>query len=207
MTEPSPPSSSGQDKLPPPGPPSSATATLQPSLPLDEPAAPATPFETANDAALDHQRTIERTTSSTSTPRLFPIRSVVYPSSKARQSGSHELNALQSPVSGSQPSGGAPSVDNLASPSKPRSLDPFLEEPTSHPKFQADDDVTTHRVGDASSTAGSLRSERQYAFTSRFEHETTADGEHLVITGREGKITRCEDEVRASVLPRNRQRG
>ncbi|BGP57501.1 hypothetical protein JCM8202v2_005145 [Rhodotorula sphaerocarpa] len=43
----------------------------------------------------------------------------------------------------------------------------------------------------AGSTAGSNQS---YVMTSRFEHKVTDDGEHLILTGREGELQRCEDE-------------
>lgn len=46
-------------------------------------------------------------------------------------------------------------------------------------------------------TGGSSSSERPMLMTSRFEHKVTEDGQHLVITGREGELERCEDEVRS----------
>ncbi|GAA5836366.1 hypothetical protein JCM9279_000365 [Rhodotorula babjevae] len=43
-------------------------------------------------------------------------------------------------------------------------------------------------------TGDSSGSDRPILMTSRFEHTVTADGQHLVITGREGALERCEDE-------------
>jgi len=36
--------------------------------------------------------------------------------------------------------------------------------------------------------------------TMRFEHVQLDDGEHHVIIGREGKLTKCEDEVHSKVV-------
>lgn len=52
------------------------------------------------------------------------------------------------------------------------------------------------RYESAARYAGSTSpSDRSYIMTSRFEHQVTADGEHIVLTGREGDLQRCEDEV------------
>lgn len=46
----------------------------------------------------------------------------------------------------------------------------------------------------ASETGSSIRSGAEPLLTVRFEHQETEDG-HMIITGREGEIQRCEDEV------------
>jgi hypothetical protein len=52
------------------------------------------------------------------------------------------------------------------------------------------------RYESAARDAGSASpSDRSYIMTSRFEHQVTGDGEHIVLTGREGELQRCEDEV------------
>lgn len=56
------------------------------------------------------------------------------------------------------------------------------------------------RYESAARDAGSTSpSDRSYIMTSRFEHQVTADGEHIVLTGREGELQRCEDEVSLSM--------
>ena len=41
-----------------------------------------------------------------------------------------------------------------------------------------------------------------YPLTTRFSHTVTVDGSNLVVTGRDGKLERCEDEVSSlSLLP------
>lgn len=55
------------------------------------------------------------------------------------------------------------------------------------------------RYESAARQAGSTTpSDQSYIMTSRFEHQVTADGEHIVLTGREGELQRCEDEVSLS---------
>lgn len=54
-------------------------------------------------------------------------------------------------------------------------------------------------VGDDSqetqSRSASSASSRPLILTSRFEHQVTDDGEILILTGREGQLMNCEDEV------------
>ena len=44
-------------------------------------------------------------------------------------------------------------------------------------------------------------SSNSYPLTTRFSHTVTVDGSNLVVTGRDGKLERCEDEVSDSLLP------
>lgn len=49
---------------------------------------------------------------------------------------------------------------------------------------------------DLRSSIMSGSTEKPLILTTRFEHEVTDSGESLVLTGREGHLERCEDEVR-----------
>lgn len=121
-------------------------------------------------------------------------------------------------------------VSRVASDQKPRSLDDFLEEPTTHAKIgdpEPEDDggegpseTSNVQVQDfapspeeeaeeyearrrkphiegalTESTAKTSSSDMPLLMTSRFEHQTGEDGEVLVLTGREGELEKCEDEV------------
>jgi hypothetical protein len=106
---------------------------------------------------------------------MFTYRSVLHYNAK----GKDRSNSLSS----------APPSD--FSPPKPPSLDPFLPEPTTH----RDDDVSTPVSGAPKSGAGSVSSEKPFVMTSRFKHTTGEDGTHYVLTGRDEKLEKCEDEV------------
>jgi hypothetical protein len=72
---------------------------------------------------------------------------------------------------------------------KPPSLDPFLSEPTTHAKAE----LQQLEAEEGASSAGG--SDVQLFLSERFEHQEGEDGDHYIVTGRNGQIERCEDEV------------
>lgn len=132
---------------------------------------------------------------SSTTPRIFPTRSVRHPSTKhpsAARSGSGSLRKSEVPA---EPSTSSSPVDVLASPFlASQSLNEGLPELTTHAEKGGDVDTgqqdgTVASRGDTGSVAS-----LQY-LTTRFEHAVGEDGGHLVLTGRDGELQRCEDEV------------
>lgn len=121
-----------------------------------------------------------------SSTRIYPIKSVAHPSMRARR------NSAATSASGPLSPRPLSPVESLPSSTgaKPPSLDPFLPEPTSHAKAE-------HAAAEegASSAGGSLQSENQLFMSERFEHQEGEDGDHYIVTGRNGQIERCEDEV------------
>ena len=122
------------------------------------------------------------------TTRMYPLKTVQHPRRKADSDTSSK--PLLSP-------GMASDVGSKGSYTRPMSLDPFLDEPTTGKRRSESD-----RVG-ASSATDTLPSEGAFQFSSRFEHQIDEAGQHLIITGRDGVLQKCEDEVsrcaRASV--------
>ncbi|KAM0747420.1 hypothetical protein T439DRAFT_329151 [Meredithblackwellia eburnea MCA 4105] len=182
-----------------------------------------------------------------SAARMFPIRSVAYPSgSKQRRTSSTDTASATDAPSGPPQSpsgniyiGSGPSISSLSSPpispTSPGgrgmhlSLDPFLSEPTMQARKEAeqaavaapnaaagfggasarpaglpgtplagDDKTEAPSPGDQSSTTGlgggtSVQG-GDFIMTTRFEHAETKEGGIWVLTGRDGKLERCEDE-------------
>lgn len=140
-----------------------------------------------------------RRPSLSSSARIFPIKSVAHPPKRA---GSEQHQDDNGGSRGNATSSTAKPSPVLASPSehpstesKPASLDPYLDQPTTHEKY--DDDRGGGGQGDTASTTqdGSMSSDKLFHMTTRFEHKVGDDGEHLVVTGRNAQIQRCEDEV------------
>lgn len=112
---------------------------------------------------------------------IYPLKSVAHPATRSASSTNGDA-ASSRPLS---------PVESVGSSLPPRSLDPYLSEPTNHHKAEwaaAADDGTN-------SSNGSLASNARHFLSTRLEHQEE-DGEHYIITGRDGEIVRCEDEVR-----------
>jgi hypothetical protein len=60
-------------------------------------------------------------------------------------------------------------------------------------------DSDAHETGRSGGSSSGYPSSDEPLITFRFEHREDGDGHHVVI-GREGKLSRCEDEVRTSTL-------
>lgn len=166
----------------------STSAASSPPTPASYPFPPP-----ADDGGSDDRPTpFTRRPSLSNTARIFPIKSVTHPSRRRDSDSNHrpslkpQLNGVTSPVLTS------PS-EHSSQGSKPASLDPYLDQPTTHARYQ-DNEI------EKASTAGgeSLSSDKLFHMTTRFEHKVGEDGEHLVVTGRNAQIQRCEDEVSPS---------
>lgn len=141
---------------------------------------------------------------------MYPIRSVLYPTSKTtpalRRSDSQSTNA-----SGR---GGSPPMSPTQSNGGITSLDHYLEDPPSHPKREDTEAERREASGEngvggsgapASSLAGEAAEESaasDFVMTTRFEHTVNEDGSNYVLTGRGGQLDNCEDEVRCLALLR-----
>lgn len=119
-----------------------------------------------------------------SSTRIYPIKSVAHPSMRARRNSA--ATSASGPLS-PRPLSPVESVPSSLG-AKPASLDPFLPEPTTHAKAE----LLGEAEEDASSAGGS---DLQLFMSERFEHQEGEDGDHYIVTGRNGQIERCEDEV------------
>ncbi|ORY55950.1 hypothetical protein BCR35DRAFT_355672 [Leucosporidium creatinivorum] len=148
------------------------------------PTAPATPpvgSATAPPPPFERRPSI---TGSSST-RIYPIKSVAHPSMRARRNSA--ATSASGPLS-PRPLSPVESVPSSVD-VKPPSLDPFLPQPTTHEK------VTQLEEEEGASSAGwSRQSDTQLFMSERFEHQEGEDGDHYIVTGRNGQIERCEDE-------------
>lgn len=135
---------------------------------------------------------------SSTAPRFFPTRSVRHPSTKrpsAERTHSGSQLKSEAPLEASTTSSayGAPAASPFAV-SQPQSLDDVLPEPTAHGKKEIDGEYS-HQDGASASRAGTASVASLQYLTTRFEHTVGEDGTHLVLTGRDGELQRCEDEV------------
>lgn len=124
--------------------------------------------------------------------RIYPFKSVQHPSARHRRDSaardSHN-NPPLSPRPFSDEGSAGSSVNGMGM--KPKSLDPFLEEPTTGEREDEKDPELA-----SSATGETMSSDRAFLMSTRFEHQEGEDGEHLVITGRNGQIETCAEEVR-----------
>lgn len=120
--------------------------------------------------------------------RIYPIKSVAHPSRRARRNSA--ATSASGPLS-PRPHSPVESVPSSLG-AKPASLDPFLSEPTTHARAEVPE---AEAEEGASSAGGSRQSDLQLFMSERFEHQEGEDGDHYIVTGRNGQIERCEDEV------------
>lgn len=166
--------------LPPP-PPSSPTS-MDRDNPLVSPAGSSTSTSSSYPSAPNL---------STAASRLFPIRSVKYPSTPPSASSSYFARGgeptspthqhTSPPLRQSWDEDGRWRRNSVITPRDSRSDEGELED---------EDEATGSRT---SIVGASIQSD--VLMTTRFEHTTTEDGGNWVLTGREGQIERCEDEV------------
>lgn len=139
---------------------------------------------------------------SSTAPRIFPTRSVRHPSSKRPSAArSHSGSQLKAEVPPEPSTSSSPNEPPAASPSlvsQPLSLDDVLPEPTTYAE-QESDRGDGHQDGASVSHGGTGSIKSLQYLTTRFEHSVGEDGTHLVLTGRDGELQRCEDEVRLCV--------
>lgn len=130
-----------------------------------------------------------------SQPFIYPMRSAV--SVKRPDSG----RSQQPSISPAFPQSGARS----SSPTASSSTEEGPESPTVELRNRLEDFDLTSGQSSADSESSETNSVEdpmqgiERATTARFEHVETKDG-HMILTGRAGKLTRCEDEV-STVIP------
>ncbi|ORY73094.1 hypothetical protein BCR35DRAFT_281817 [Leucosporidium creatinivorum] len=135
---------------------------------------------------------------SSSTPRLYPTRSVRHPSTKrpsvvrTLSNSIGKVDAVPEPSTSSSPIAAPALSPSIVS--QPRSLDDVLPEPTTHAK-KGDGDDSIHPEAASASRGGTASVASLQYLTTRFEHTVGEDGTHLVLTGRNGELQRCEDET------------
>ncbi|KAM0790366.1 hypothetical protein ACM66B_003249 [Microbotryomycetes sp. NB124-2] len=160
-----------------------------------------------SDKGGDARSPFARRPSVSTTTRIYPVRSVVVPSNQRKQAPAH-LDADAGAADGAQDESPPQTPLSDDSSTKPKSLDPYLNEPTTHEKY-SDQEMTERdnkklqqqqqqqqqRPHSKPNTSSSIASgDVLFSMTTRFEHVVGDDSEHLVVTGRDGKFVRCEDE-------------
>lgn len=129
---------------------------------------------------------------------MYPTRLVRHPS-KAQKLPALRAGSATSTEAELRPTSASPAPPPLLPPGPVRtssgtlSLDPYLQEPTTHAKLEEEHSEPADEAS-RGATAESVGS-GGFAFTRRFE-AVTENGEFLVLTGRDGELQRCEDEVR-----------
>ncbi|KAK4046722.1 hypothetical protein OIO90_006453 [Microbotryomycetes sp. JL221] len=148
-----------------------------------------------------------RRASISTTTRIYPVKSVLIPQGHGPSSSSSSSSAPPSPSliehDDSESTGGrtqrravitrhdtnntTTTTTTQDSSFKPPSLTPYLDKPTTH-------QLVDEPAGPTRTKTSTASGELAFAFTTRFEHVVGDDGQHLVVTGRDGQFVRCEDE-------------
>ncbi|KAK4047468.1 hypothetical protein OIV83_005380 [Microbotryomycetes sp. JL201] len=158
-----------------------------------------------SDSAGDARSPFTRRPSVSMTTRIYPVRSVLVPLNQQRQAtAAIDVNGgAEQRENDDQSPPPTPSDDSST---KPKSLDPYLDRPTTHQKY-SDQEMTEReqarkqkqqqqqqQTQDANTSSSVTSGDVLFSMTSRFEHVVGDDGQHLVVTGRDGNFVRCEDE-------------
>lgn len=132
----------------------------------------------------ENGRNYSRDEEETTETRVYPVRRVVHlkPLEEAELDGSESYGSDHS-----RPSSGFDS--RLGSFSTPLRTNSNFANPSSVDGRSENDDF------DPRPPLSKNPSSNSYPLTTRFSHTVTVDGSNLVVTGRDGKLERCEDEV------------